>query len=687
MPVRPSTGPTSISNVRGFVRSIDEKNPTPAQTLDIKWSNPLRDAVEEETAGQFLRTSGRAGKLGVVGTDRMTELLSSIPLLSGLEESELAALATEVTAVVFDPVEEIIVEGSVGDAMYFVDTGDAHAEVEGAGILCHYERGDFFGEMALLKGVSRVATIRAGGKGARCLSLGQAAFQRVVNASPGMAATLAKKQRGYARWGMLRVVVKHPVWHKDGAEKIESAWANEVGEEQRQALTDKAEHHFETEAGREGGLEEFEEPEHTSFSERAKALTGPGNVAAGLASALHVNLYLAALGMMLATNYFDVMGTTMVCVMGTAFMQAVHTAKGSYRHFVISNADTVPGAVLVAIVQAIVATCEKDWEMRHEYQLTNYVEVHPEESKMAWDDCVELHPEVCTPCWEDHGCWMRVHETIVLGIMLNSFATGLVLYGMGKMRWGNLISFVPLTVEAAFLAGVGWKITKTGVFFLLDRKVLMGGEFAQFGEDILWNAVPMLVMGMFVMWAEKTFHHAKYGQWTLPGLLIGLTAAFYGFVFVLMQQNDQTWAEILSDARSPAINGTFRLLPDGRGWLMDTQKDYNWDPLPQFYPMWNPPLHVGEVDLLATGYYANCTSPPCVQPGEHTLISVVDVDWKAIFNLTQLVNLLILVVVTVLAILLNSSAIEEETGSVRLSSQLLPSHDLSVTQYLCPARC
>jgi hypothetical protein len=69
------------------------------------------------------------------------------------------------------------------------------------------------------------------------------------------------------------------------------------------------------------------------------------------------------------------------------------------------------------------------------------------------------------------------------------------------------------------------------------------------------------------------------------------------------------------------------------------------------------------------------------------LISVVDVDWKAIFNLTQLVNLLILVVVTVLAILLNSSAIEEETGSVRLSSQLLPSHDLSVTQYLCPARC
>eukprot|EP01046_Picozoa_sp_COSAG06_P077752 COSAG06_NODE_25473_length_636_cov_0.594041_2_plen_139_part_01 len=128
---------------------------------------PQRDGDEEETDGQFLRTSARAGTLGAVGTERMIELLSSIPLLSGLEESELAALATEVTTVVFDPGEEIIAEGSVGDAMYFVDTGDAHAEVEGAGILCHYERGDFFGEMALLKGVPRVATIRSGGKGAR----------------------------------------------------------------------------------------------------------------------------------------------------------------------------------------------------------------------------------------------------------------------------------------------------------------------------------------------------------------------------------------------------------------------------------------------------------------------------------------------------------------------------------------
>eukprot|EP01046_Picozoa_sp_COSAG06_P050781 COSAG06_NODE_8125_length_2267_cov_4.959425_3_plen_96_part_00 len=95
---------------------------------------------------------------------------------------------------------------------------------------------------------------------------------------------------------------------------------------------------------------------------------------------------------------------------------------------------------------------------------------------------------------------------------------------------------------------------------------------------------------------------------------------------------------------------------------MDKQKEDKWDPLPQFYPVWDPPLHIGGRDLSATGYYVNAT----VQPGEHAWVNFFDVDFAAIFNLTQLVNLAVLIVISVLAILLNSNAIEVETGSVRI---------------------
>ena len=450
--------------------------------------------------------------------------------------------------------------------------------------------------------------------------------------------------------------VAHPVWDKqdggkDGNGVDGGEWAKELAEQQQAAAAAKSAR-LERDEGREGGALEFEEPERTTWAERFVALGGPGNIAAGAASALHVNLYLAALGMMLATNYFDVMSTTLVAVMGTALMQAVHTFFGSYRHFVISNADTVPGAVMVEIVQLIVKTMEREWE------LTRMAQMEGRDPDMDWAECMKERPDACMPCWEDQQCWLRVHSTIVAGMMLCAAVTGASLYLFGTMKWGNLISFVPLTVQAAFLAGCGWKITKTGIFFLLDRDVLLEGDFAKFGEDVLRNFLPVLILGVFIMWAEDFFHHFKYGEWTLPGLLLGLTAVFYAWVFMMMEEG-QSWSDILSHARDPRnSNGTFPVLPDGRGWLMDQRyvtpdAQPRFDPLPQFYPFWDATDNYTLHNAHASGDED--------ADGEH--VWIVWPQFTAILTLQQLVNVVMLEVVTILAILLNSTAIEEETGS------------------------
>lgn len=61
---------------------------------------------------------------------------------------------------------------------------------------------------------------------------------------------------------------------------------------------------FEAEGGSPRNADMGEEMATKSLLQKFAAFIGPGNVSAGAASALHVNIYLFALGMMLASPYY-----------------------------------------------------------------------------------------------------------------------------------------------------------------------------------------------------------------------------------------------------------------------------------------------------------------------------------------------------------------------------------------------
>ena len=80
--------------------------------------------------------------------------------------------------------ELIIKQGDKGDVFFILDEGKAHAEKvfeEGkpAERVKEYESGGFFGELALLKGEPRAASIVADTK-CRCLYLDRMAFKRLL---------------------------------------------------------------------------------------------------------------------------------------------------------------------------------------------------------------------------------------------------------------------------------------------------------------------------------------------------------------------------------------------------------------------------------------------------------------------------------------------------------------------------
>ena len=111
------------------------------------------------------------------------ELLRRIPLFAGMDETEIDLLCANLTLERFSPGRVVIRQGEPGDRFYVVREG--HIEVsqaegtEPARVVNSLDRGDYFGEMALLSDAPRNATCRTTMR-TELLSLRRADFRRLL---------------------------------------------------------------------------------------------------------------------------------------------------------------------------------------------------------------------------------------------------------------------------------------------------------------------------------------------------------------------------------------------------------------------------------------------------------------------------------------------------------------------------
>jgi CRP-like cAMP-binding protein len=85
--------------------------------------------------------------------------LERTPLFAGLDRDDLRGVLGCGQRVSFESGQAIVERGDPGDAMYIIVSGAA--EVDVGGRFHRLERGDFFGEMAVLAGRQREATVKA----------------------------------------------------------------------------------------------------------------------------------------------------------------------------------------------------------------------------------------------------------------------------------------------------------------------------------------------------------------------------------------------------------------------------------------------------------------------------------------------------------------------------------------------
>jgi CRP-like cAMP-binding protein len=110
------------------------------------------------------------------------DVLRLVPLLADLDDDEMILLADAMQPVTFGAGDLVTAEGAAADGFFVVESGDAAVSIQGEdrGAM---GAGDCFGEVALLTGSERTATIRAISE-MRCYRLAADDFRDIVENSP-----------------------------------------------------------------------------------------------------------------------------------------------------------------------------------------------------------------------------------------------------------------------------------------------------------------------------------------------------------------------------------------------------------------------------------------------------------------------------------------------------------------------
>lgn len=115
--------------------------------------------------------------------------LERVPFFSGLEADDLGNILRVGRPVSFEAGQTVVERGDPGDAMYIVLAGVAEVDVGGRSH--KLKDGDFFGEMAVIAGKKRMATVRAV-EPVQALRIPADAFQAFLLEHPQVALTMMK---------------------------------------------------------------------------------------------------------------------------------------------------------------------------------------------------------------------------------------------------------------------------------------------------------------------------------------------------------------------------------------------------------------------------------------------------------------------------------------------------------------
>ena len=139
------------------------------------------------------RAAGRrsAGMPSFETSRLWTDVIGAVPLFAGMPTRHIRKIASLGTIARFDAKASIVKAGDPGEAFYVILSGRAKVRRGRGRAAADIGPGAYFGEMALVDGAPRSATIVAE-KETVCLVLARKPFARILKDEPTLALTLLR---------------------------------------------------------------------------------------------------------------------------------------------------------------------------------------------------------------------------------------------------------------------------------------------------------------------------------------------------------------------------------------------------------------------------------------------------------------------------------------------------------------
>ncbi len=179
--------------VRYFIREFLERETIDAAVRERAWYALHREGIDIPVPQRFIelhegtKEEAREEQERHV-TERMA-YLRRVQFLSGLPDDALRALAEGSETRLYDAGEAVIRQGDADSELYIVVRGAVTVHVQHANKrsreieVARLDAGEFFGEMSLMTGEKRKATVRSVGE-CELMALGKEAFHRVFDVQP-----------------------------------------------------------------------------------------------------------------------------------------------------------------------------------------------------------------------------------------------------------------------------------------------------------------------------------------------------------------------------------------------------------------------------------------------------------------------------------------------------------------------